>query len=47
MSNLDVRLTITVNDGTGTQNVSWSLRDVLMREKVGNKLLFRVIAELD
>ena len=47
VSNLDVRLTITVDDGTGDQNVSWSLRDVLMREKVGNKPLFRVIAELD
>ena len=40
VSNLDVRLTITVDDGTGNQNVSWSLRDVLMREKVGNKPLF-------
>ena len=27
--------------------MSWSLREDLMREEVGRKLLFRVIAEMD
>ena len=40
VNNLDTRLTITIDDGTGDQDVSWSLRDVLMKEKVGNKPLF-------